>query len=81
MELSVSDRGVGVEPARLESIFDDFTQADASATRRFGGLGLGLPMVRHVARAHGGDVVVDSHPGKGTTFTMTLPAVAERVGR
>jgi two-component system phosphate regulon sensor histidine kinase PhoR len=81
VELSVSDRGVGVEPARLESIFDDFTQADASATRRFGGLGLGLPMVRHVARAHGGDVVVDSHPGKGTTFTMTLPAVPERVGR
>ena len=51
-----------------------FTQADASATRRFGGLGLGLPMVRHVARAHGGDVVVDSQPGRGTTFTLTLPA-------
>lgn len=75
VEVSVTDRGVGLDEFRLETIFEDFAQGDASSTRRFGGLGLGLPMVRHVARAHGGDVEVTSTPGRGATFTLTLPAV------
>jgi signal transduction histidine kinase len=73
--VSVVDRGVGVPDEMLPAIFADFSQADGSATREFGGLGLGLPLVRHVAEAHGGDVAVDSAPGRGSTFTLRLPAV------
>jgi signal transduction histidine kinase len=73
--VSVVDRGVGVPDDLLPSIFQDFSQADGSATREFGGLGLGLPLVRHVAEAHGGTVSVESVPGRGSTFTLRLPAV------
>ena len=75
VSVSVVDRGVGVADELLPSIFEDFAQADGSATREFGGLGLGLPLVRHVAEAHGGDVAVASVPGRGSTFTLRLPAV------
>ncbi|MBW8827018.1 MAG: HAMP domain-containing protein [Acidobacteria bacterium] len=75
--VSIADHGVGVEPSQLETIFADFAQGDGSSTRAFGGLGLGLPLVRHVARAHGGDLVVESTPGRGSTFTLRLPAVED----
>jgi signal transduction histidine kinase len=71
--ITVSDQGIGIEPAKQETLFDDFHQIDGSATRHYGGLGIGLGFVRRVARAHGGRVDVSSEPGRGSTFTITLP--------
>ena len=78
--LTVSDSGMGVEREFLPHLFERFTQADSSTTRRHGGLGLGLAIVRHIAELHGGTVVaVSEGTDKGATFTVTLPirAVAE----
>jgi signal transduction histidine kinase/CheY-like chemotaxis protein len=81
--LSVTDDGKGIEPAFLPFVFDRFKQADSSITRRVGGLGLGLALVRHIVELHGGQVaVVSDGDGKGATFTVTLPirAVAPVAG-
>lgn len=73
--IAVADTGIGIAPDRLEQVFESFEQADNSTTRRFGGTGLGLTICRHLARAMGGDIRVDSRPGKGATFTLDLPLV------
>lgn len=72
--LRVADRGVGIPPDRLEAIFTEFEQGDGSSTRSFGGLGLGLSLVQHVAEVHGGELNCESAPGRGTTFTLRVPA-------
>jgi CheY-like chemotaxis protein/two-component sensor histidine kinase len=82
IHLTVSDNGMGVEPHFLPHLFERFTQADSSTTRRHGGLGLGLAIVRHLAELHGGTVSAASEgTDKGATFIVTLPirAVAEPV--
>ena len=72
--LSVADTGVGIEPSFLPEMFDRFRQADGAATRRHGGMGLGLAIVRRIVEAHGGTVVAESPgTGKGATFRVTLP--------
>lgn len=72
--LVVRDTGIGIEPALLPQIFDRFRQGDSSLTRAYGGLGVGLALVRHIVEGHGGAVAVDSAgAGGGTTFTIRLP--------
>ncbi|MFH1723436.1 MAG: response regulator [Elusimicrobiota bacterium] len=73
LELSVSDSGIGMKPEQMRRLFDAFSQADASTTRRFGGTGLGLAISRNVCRMMGGDVTAASEYGKGSTFTMRVP--------
>jgi PAS domain S-box-containing protein len=72
--LTVTDSGIGIEPGVLPRIFDRFRQADSTITRRHGGLGLGLAIVRHLTELHGGEVSVSSPGvGQGATFSVRLP--------
>jgi CheY-like chemotaxis protein/nitrogen-specific signal transduction histidine kinase len=76
-EISVADSGVGIKPDFLPQIFDRFQQADQSITRRFGGLGLGLSIVKHLVELHGGSIRAESPgEGQGSTFTIVLPSSA-----
>ena len=77
IELSVSDTGIGMTPEQQAKLFEEFTQADATTAQRFGGTGLGLAITRKLARMMGGDVTVTSEPGKGSVFTVRLPAAAD----
>jgi len=76
-KLTVRDTGQGIDPEFLPRVFDRFRQADSSTTRGFGGLGLGLAIVRHLAELHGGTVAAESEGvGKGATFSVTFPLLA-----
>jgi signal transduction histidine kinase/CheY-like chemotaxis protein len=75
--LMVRDSGQGIDPEFLPRVFDRFRQADSSTTRNFGGLGLGLAIVRHLVELHGGTVAAESEgAGKGATFSATFPLLA-----
>ena len=79
VRLSVIDSGIGIEPEVRRTIFDSFSQADNSMTRKFGGTGLGLAIVRQLILLMNGTCRVDSQPGKGSTFMVDLPLKAVRV--
>jgi signal transduction histidine kinase/CheY-like chemotaxis protein/HPt (histidine-containing phosphotransfer) domain-containing protein len=72
MSIQVADTGLGISPEKLPAIFEKFTQADGSITRKYGGTGLGLAITRRLVEMHGGDVHVESQVGKGSTFRVTL---------
>ena len=71
--LTVSDTGVGIPEDKTEDIFKSFHQIESGANRKFGGTGLGLAITRNVVRALGGEIMVESEPGKGSVFTVMLP--------
>ncbi|MDD2365899.1 MAG: ATP-binding protein [Desulfuromonadaceae bacterium] len=75
----IKDTGIGIDPNKLDMIFDSFAQADTSITRRFGGSGLGLAISRKLVEAMGGAMSVDSLPGVGSSFSFTLPFQAGTV--
>jgi signal transduction histidine kinase len=76
VEFAIVDRGVGMTKDELERAGTPFWRADGSRTRKTGGVGLGLALARRIARAHGGDVALDSSPGRGTTARLKIPLEA-----
>jgi adenylate cyclase len=73
-EFAVADTGIGMTPEQLNKLFEEFMQANQSTARRYGGTGLGLAITRRLCRIMGGDVLVTSEIGKGSTFVVRLPA-------
>ena len=75
VEIAVSDQGIGIAEADRERIFERFYRADEARSRRTGGTGLGLSIVKHAIQRHGGEVLLWSRPGRGSTFTVRLPRI------
>jgi signal transduction histidine kinase/ActR/RegA family two-component response regulator len=71
--IQVEDTGIGIAPEKSSTVFEAFRQADGSTSRQYGGTGLGLAIVGELVRMMGGEITVDSEPGKGSNFTVTLP--------
>jgi signal transduction histidine kinase len=81
LRVRVHDKGIGIADDQRERIFEPFFQVDSSTTREFGGTGLGLSLAKLYVEAHGGNIWVESQMGKGSVFTVTIPAVAEELKR
>jgi signal transduction histidine kinase len=77
VEVRVVDQGIGIPPDKQDQVFEKFFRADSSDTRRFAGTGLGLTICRGIVQAHGGDIRVQSEPGRGSTFAFHIPTSQE----
>ncbi|MEZ5833527.1 MAG: PAS domain-containing protein [Dongiaceae bacterium] len=75
LDISISDSGIGIAEDVIKDLFLPFRQADASISRRFGGSGLGLAISKRLMELHGGEISIDSHPGRGTRVTLHMPAI------
>lgn len=73
VQIQIADTGIGLLPEQIEKIFESFSQADSTITRKYGGTGLGLTISKNIIELHGGTITVESQKGKGSTFTITLP--------
>jgi signal transduction histidine kinase len=73
VQIRVSDTGIGIPPEQLERVFEPFFQVDRGTTRRYPGTGLGLAIARDFARTMGGELRLESQPGRGTTASLELP--------
>ena len=81
IEVCISDTGIGIPKDKLSKIFERLYQVDSSPTRRYGGTGMGLAIVRDIVEAHGGKITVESELGRGSTFCFTLPVWREKNGQ
>jgi len=81
LQFSVKDSGIGIPKDKIDYLFEAFTQADSSTTRRYGGTGLGLAIVKHLVELMGGRIWVESMPGKGSTFYFTIRLRTSGIGK
>src|SRR3974377_1362066 len=75
--LSVADTGIGMTPEQMGKLFQEFSQASSKTASRYGGTGLGLPSRKRFCQMSGGDITVESEPGRGSTFAIRLPRIVE----
>src|SRR3984893_1771476 len=77
VSISIADTGIGMTPEQMGRLFQEFSQASSTTASKYGGTGLGLVISRRFCQMMGGDITVESEPGRGSTFTIRLPRIVE----